>query len=385
MYHACIPMTQIHKRTWVSKDGKTRESYRVAFRVKGKRRFKQFPSRSAATVFVRGLCVYIAAAEAAPDPTVSEVAADWLSACGRGLGGNQPLEPETITTYAGYVRNHIDPALGEREITSLTRKDVVQFRDETLKVVARITTKKILGALKSICAYAIDSEILHADPTLKIVVKLGGRHKAVVEIPTKKEMTGLVDKAFELAHAPGKERINKTWTRYSLMLELLVYCGLRLSEVRGLPRTALDFKRHTVSITQRADRRGRIGPPKSVRSRRTLYMPDRLSQRLKEWIQTHNHDLVFPSASGNPLLPENIRRRLWDRLLSLTSCSPYHLHSTRHFFASRLIESGATVKEVSTALGHADEGFTLETYGHLFMDDESERRRKDRANSLMLT
>jgi integrase len=115
-------------------------------------------------------------------------------------------------------------------------------------------------------------------------------------------------------------------------------------------------------------------------------MPEKLSARLKEWLNTHNHDLVFPSEkSGIPLFPENIRKRLWMELLRLTECPSYHLHATRHFFASRLIEKGCTPKELSAALGHADEGFTLETYGHLFHDAETERRRRERVNDMVLS
>ena len=378
-------MSQIHKRSWTTKAGKKAESYRVPYRVNGVRKFKQLPTKSSALAFSRNLDAFIAEQERLPDPTVAEIAALWLAACRAGRDGEQPLEPETIRTYEGYVRRHIVPAFGQREITSLTRKDVIDFRDKLLMVLARITTKKVLGALKSICLHAINLEVLKTDPTLKVVVKLGGRHKSVIEIPSKAEMTKLVDVAFERSTRPGKLRMNKVWTRYSLILELAVYCGLRLSEIRGLPRHALNFDKGTLKVMQRADRKGRVGPPKSVQSRRTLYMPETLSLRLQAWLRTHSHELVFPSPSGKPLFPENIRHRMWDVLLELTSTPSYHLHATRHFYASRLIENGATPKELSAALGHADEGFTLETYGHLFHDAESERKRRDRANNMVLS
>lgn len=249
--------------------------------------------------------------------------------------------------------------------------------------ISRLTARKILTALRSILDYAVQMETIDTDPSSKITIKVGGRYRTTIPIHSKRNMARIIALAQELAKSKNK-RSKRVWTRYSLMLEILVYCGLRLSELRGLPRTALDIKHAKLTVMQRADRNGRIGPPKSERGHRTLYMPETLALRLKEWLQTHNHDLVFPSATGRPLFPENIRKRMWVYIQTAADVPCYHIHSTRHFFASRLIESGATVKELSTDMGHADEGFTLRVYGHLFRDEESERRRRQRSNALVL-
>lgn len=378
-------MTQIHKRTWTTTKGKQKEAYRVPFQVKGERRFRQFKTKSAATAFLTRLGPTIDEMEQEPGPLIKEVAEDWLRACRVGRDGELPLEPYTIKQYKAYLDNHVIPFFPDREITKLTRLDCRKFRDALLlKGLARNTTKKIFGALKGVCMQALNDEIIKSDPTHRIVIRVGGRHKKDIDIPSKEEMAKLIAKARALSQGKSELR-REQWTRYSLMLELAVYCGLRMSEVRGLPRTGLDFANGTVSVTQRADQFGRIGSPKSVRSRRTLYMPDELAKRLAVWVRTHNHDLVFPTEEGNPILHTNVRRRMWIRLLKICGLPIYNLHATRHFFASRLIEGGANPKELSNALGHADEGFTLSVYGHLFTDAESERRRKHRANSMLLT
>ena len=41
-------------------------------------------------------------------------------------------------------------------------------------------------------------------------------------------------------------------------------------------------------------------------------------------------------------------------------------HALRHFYASVLIDAGESVKAVAEFLGHADPGFTLRVYAHLF-------------------
>ena len=51
------------------------------------------------------------------------------------------------------------------------------------------------------------------------------------------------------------------------------------------------------------------------------------------------------------------------------------MHALRHFYASLLIDAGESVKAVAEYLGHADPGFTLRVYAHLFPSSE-ERARK---------
>jgi len=45
-------------------------------------------------------------------------------------------------------------------------------------------------------------------------------------------------------------------------------------------------------------------------------------------------------------------------------------HDFRHYFASVLIRSGASVKVVQARLGHSSAKTTLDVYGHLFADEE---------------
>ncbi len=49
-------------------------------------------------------------------------------------------------------------------------------------------------------------------------------------------------------------------------------------------------------------------------------------------------------------------------------------HDLRHFYASTLIRSGASVKVIQTRLGHASAKTTLDVYGHLFPDEEDRTR-----------
>jgi integrase len=48
------------------------------------------------------------------------------------------------------------------------------------------------------------------------------------------------------------------------------------------------------------------------------------------------------------------------------------LHACRHTFASYMIAAGVNAKALSTYMGHANIGITLDLYGHLMPGNESE-------------
>lgn len=51
------------------------------------------------------------------------------------------------------------------------------------------------------------------------------------------------------------------------------------------------------------------------------------------------------------------------------------MHALRHFYASVLIDAGESASAVAEYLGHADPGFTLRVYAHLFPSSEDRARR----------
>jgi integrase len=59
-----------------------------------------------------------------------------------------------------------------------------------------------------------------------------------------------------------------------------------------------------------------------------------------------------------------------------------NFHCLRHFRASLLIEDGANPKEVMAEMGHANIAMTYDLYGHLFTDEDADKRRKERAERL---
>lgn len=147
------------------------------------------------------------------------------------------------------------------------------------------------------------------------------------------------------------------------MLEVLYGAGLRVSELVGLPLSALDLRAGLVRV------RGKGGRERLV----PLGEPAR--RALAEWLEEgrpallrrarRSTEAVFPTARGRPMTRQNWTERL--RGLALRAGIPRHRvspHVLRHAFATDLLEGGADLRAVQAMLGHRDLS-TTEIYTHV--------------------
>jgi integrase len=163
--------------------------------------------------------------------------------------------------------------------------------------------------------------------------------------------------------------------RWRLLFRVLAATGLRISELIALEWQHLVLDGSTPHIrVRRAIVRGRLGQVKSRHGRREVPLPLELvselrrSQASSEWPDGP----VFPSMTGTPLDPGNLRRRVLAPAAEEAGVPWCGLHTFRHTCASLLFDRGANAKQVQRWLGHHKPSFTLDTYIHLLSDDLGE-------------
>ena len=78
-------------------------------------------------------------------------------------------------------------------------------------------------------------------------------------------------------------------------------------------------------------------------------------------------DLVFVTAAGRPLNPNNVLRAS-AALTRRADVPRVRFHDLRHTHATWLLKDGQPVKVVSERLGHAKTSITLDTYAHVLPD-----------------
>src|SRR2546428_5636299 len=75
--------------------------------------------------------------------------------------------------------------------------------------------------------------------------------------------------------------------------------------------------------------------------------------------------MVFPTSSGNLVRYPFFLAKVWKPLLSRAKLPYRPYHSTRHTFATWLLEGGADIRWVQRQLGQASVSQTADTYGHV--------------------
>lgn len=373
----------VRKRIWTTSKGE-REAWIVDFTDQtGKRRWETFDRKGdadsrAATIRVElGKGTHVALDSKA---TVADIAERWirrLEAEGR--------ERSTLAQYRQHLKLHILPYLGRVRLAKLTPKQLEHYRDLYLlgkdgngrEAMSRAMARKVLVSLKSMLRSA---RCGHLAADLRIA--RDERSKRKLEIGRDVPENAEIKRLFAATGGNPKKRA---------LLLVAAFTGLRASELRGLRWYDVDLKEGELHVRQRADRYGVIGSPKSTKSRRTIPLdPNLLIPALKEWklaCPKSELDLVFPTRTGVIDTHKNMLRGV-EAVMRAAGVvhkdgkPKYALHAFRHYFASWCIspeERGGrelSAKVVQEWLGHSTIAMTLDVYGHLFKDVDSDELAK---------
>ncbi|EHN78538.1 hypothetical protein SMCF_1929 [Streptomyces coelicoflavus ZG0656] len=300
--------------------------------------------------------------------------------------------PSTRNNVERALRNHVYPAFGDREIASIRRSDIEQWVSGKAAELAPSSLETVYAVLRSVTGWAT-GEYLVTDPcaarTRATRIRLPRReHREIVPLST-------VQLGALLEAAPD---------RYRCALLVAAGSGLRQGELFALEPEHVRPGEITVvqQVTVQSGERPVIAPPKSSSSRRTVPVPEALTEAVQRHLKAfparvhrmpdttgrkageRDVRLLFGTASGTPVqrgpwsraFGRTVRRAnvlLAERGQSLIQAGTT-LHDLRHLFASLLIRSGENVKIVQRRLGHASAAVTLEVYAHLFPDDDDTTR-----------
>ncbi len=356
----------IRKRSWGAGDG-IKEAWVCDYVDQhGKRRLKTFATKKAADAWLVQARHQVAAGVHTADSasvTIAKAAGLWLERC--AVDG---LEAQTIRTYRNAVRYHVLPLLGGERLSRLTPPTIERFRDELLRTRSRWTAQKALTVLKTIISDAQRRGLAAQNVARGVSIRTSARHQAPVAIPSKAEVRALLE-----AVAP----------QWRPLIVTAVFTGLRASELRGLRWADVDLAAKVVRVRQRADRWGHLGVPKSAAARREVPMAPLVLNVLREWCLAcpkGELDLVFPGRGGKvdsgariwsgALAPAEVRAGI----VGADGKPKFGLHALRHFFASWLIDQGFGPKRVQVLMGHAGVQITLNTYTHLWPQEDDHAR-----------
>ncbi|WP_372491786.1 tyrosine-type recombinase/integrase [Nocardiopsis dassonvillei] len=340
-------------------------------------------------------------------PTVEEWLTEWLK-------GKPGLAEGTRASYAGHLRNHLIPHLGQLPLNKLQARHVeamfatieennehvlecressdpqVRAQVKGKRITSLSTKHRIRATLRSALSDAVRS------PELPITVNVAS-HARLPSCPRKKPLVWTADRVARWRKdgtVPGEVMV---WTpdqttafltharKYPwlyALFHLIAIKGLRRGEAVGLPWRNVRLTDGQVDITTQIVQVGWrtiTSTPKSDAGSRTITLDATTARVLKRWRRHQleaklaagkdwvNSGLVFTRTNGEGWHPAEVTD-WFNRIGKAADLPPIGLHGLRHGAASTALAAGVDVKVVSAELGHATTHFTQDTYQTVFPD-----------------
>jgi integrase/recombinase XerD len=242
--------------------------------------------------------------------------------------------------------------------------DIVEAyaRDIAVRGLSSSTTLRRRAALRQFFAFVHSEGWRKDDPTsLWDGVR---KERSLPKTLMACEIDALIDAARSLGGWRG--------ARALCLLELIYGCGLRVSELVGLPMIAVPKQGVPAMLVKGKGGKERLVPLGShARTALSAWLEVRattLSKRTPATSQTKDlsSNFVFPATGKAGHLGRREFGRLLNELAIAAGLEPSKLspHVLRHAFATHLVEGGADLRAVQVMLGHADIA-TTQIYTHV--------------------
>jgi integrase len=293
--------------------------------------------------------------------TVREATEAWLAGARAGsirTRSGRDYKPSVIRSYEIAVRTKINPQLGSRRLSALTRNTLQDLIEHLVAAgYSPNSVRNALMPLRAVFRRAVARGEVPANPTrgLEFPVNRPGRDRVV-------------------APAEARDLIAALSERDQALWATAIYAGLRRGELQALRWGDVDVKAGIISVVHGWDRERGLIDPKSAASERRVPIANTLrtfllSHRLLQG--TGGEGFVFSTTGKRPFDPPAVSRRArsaWQE----AGHEQITLHECRHTFASLMIAAGVNIKALSIYMGHSTVTLTLDRYGHLLPGNELE-------------
>jgi len=278
------------------------------------------------------------------------------------------VKQNTWESKSHVIRTKILPYFGKRKIAEIEPKDIIAWQNEILayrgengETYSQTYLKTIHAQLSAIFNHAVRFYHLPGNPAQKAGAMGSEEHKEML-FWTKEEYLKFAD-----------EMMDKPQSYYAF--EMLYWCGVRMGELLAMTPADFDFERQTVTISksyQRLHGEDVITSPKTVKSNRTIKMPNFLCEEMQEYIgmlyEVGEDDRIFT-------VTKSYLHHEMDRGAKAAGVKRIRIHDLRHSHVSLLIEMGFSALAIAERVGHESIDITYR-YAHLFPTKQTEMAEK---------
>jgi integrase/recombinase XerD len=261
--------------------------------------------------------------------------------------------PNTIASYTSDLTRYLDylEGKGVRDIGAVTEREVTGYVSMLGRMgLSARSVSRNLSAIKMFHKFLIGEQLSVRDPSRLVEAPKLSRTLPDVLNPDE------VDEILKQPDTAGDLGI-----RDRAILETMYATGMRVSELIGLKRSAVDEREGFVRVFGKGSKE-RIVPI----GRSALKWVERYLLKVRGNLSKsgNGQETLFLNARGKPMS----RMSIWNIVRANTVRSglkkDVHPHTLRHSFATHLLEGGADLRAVQEMLGHSDIA-TTQIYTHI--------------------
>ncbi|MEH2546889.1 integrase [Bradyrhizobium sp. AZCC 2262] len=274
----------------------------------------------------------------------------------------------TIRLNAGYIKNHIRPALGKKKAKAVTRSDVNRLHLKIKDAGYAVAANRVVSLIGTIYEFGLEEKILPRGTE-----NPAGGIKMFDEKPRQRYLTGdelqrlgaalseaetvgipwEPDPTKKTKHAPKPEnRLTKIDQHAAAALRLLLFTGCRLGEILNLRWREYDAGRGLAFLPD-----SKTGQKPVVLSAPAIAILDTLP-RIGVYV------IASESAGTKDETPRADLNRPWRAIRRRAGIEDVHIHDLRHSFASVGAGSDLGLPIIGRLLGHT-QASTTQRYAHI--------------------
>lgn len=261
----------------------------------------------------------------------------------------------SIVSIDNSIKRHVLPMLGSIPISEITPNTIRKWQNY-------LTNYNNCGKKLS------QTSILNINRRLSTIFNFGVKFYGLAKNPM--HITGSQGKSEKRIDFWSKDEFDLFISAvdhplYKAIFMLLFYTGMRIGEALALTSDDVDFDAGRVSISKTLTAYGKITPPKTESSNRTIVLPASVNQLIE------NTFAKLGTKSGRifPTNYDNVRYHFC-KAIAESGVRPLKIHCLRHAHASLLIAQGVPITAISKRLGHTSPKVTLSIYSHATNDSD---------------
>lgn len=309
-------------------------------------RSKAFPTKGMAAEWARTQEAEIADGVAAtPGADAVTVGQLWPRLLATRVGR---MAPATVAHNRAMWAKHVEPRWGTERASRVRTSDVEAWSAGMLTAgVGLPTVRQSVILLSLLMRMAVRDKTIRANPVSGVELP--------DHVPARKQFITKAELAAILAAIPDAND--------RLLVEVLAYCGLRVSEALGLTAGNVD-RDHDVLHIREVVVDGHRKVPKNRSSVRVVPVPPETMARIRSAVRASTPKAPVFRATDH----RNFSKRVLRPACVKAEGPVISLHELRHYAASTWVAAGVPLPTVAAILGHSTVTELQRTYVHVQHD-----------------